>query len=252
MTSPSDLLGELGRVIHQAGALAQEARKKGGSELKPDGSIVTIADREVEIFLRGQLPQLVAGSTLWGEEFGREDEGPGGLWVVDPVDGTSNFSFGSPLWGVTAALVKNGEILLGAVALPDIGETYIGERGQGAWKDLQPLPPIPAGPIENYHLVSFDDGLVVRFPHAIIPGKMRYCGAFVVDGMFVASQRLRGMIGRRERLYDVAACALINAELGADVRYADGSKLDVGHLAKGNKITEPWIMFPRGTGFSLP
>ena len=251
MNSRADLVTALGELTWRAGAVAQEARKKGGSELKPDGSIVTIADREVETFLRGELPSLVSGSTIWGEEFGREEEGSGGLWVVDPVDGTSNFSFGSPLWGVTVALVKEGEILVGAVALPDLRELYTAGRDCGASLNGKALPQIPAGPIEDHELISFDDGLLVRHPHAKLPGKMRYGGAFVLDGMFVASQRLRGMIGRREKLYDVGACVLINSELGADVRYADGSPFDISPLAKGAKITKPWIMFPRDSGFYL-
>ena len=231
--------------------MAQEARKKGGSELKPDGSIVTIADREVETFLRAELPELVAGSTIWGEEFGREEEGSGGLWVVDPVDGTSNFSYGNPLWGVTVALVRGDDILVGAVALHDLNELYMGEMGCGAWKDGVRMGAIPPGPIEDHQLVSFDDGLVERFPNAKLPGKMRYAGAFVVDGMFVAAQRLRGMIGRREQLYDVASCVLINNELGADVRYADGAPFRIGELSGGQKITKPWIMFPHDSGFNL-
>jgi myo-inositol-1(or 4)-monophosphatase len=252
MSSPSHLLSALGDLTRRAGALAQEARKKGGSELKPDGSIVTIADREVETFLRGELPQLVPGSTIWGEEFGREAEGKNGLWVVDPVDGTSNFSFGNPLWGVTVALVQGNEIKVGAVALPDLGEIYLGELGCGAWKDGAPLPRIAPGPVMDHELVSFDDGLLARFPQANIPGKMRYAGAFVVDGMFVAAQRLRGMIGRREQLYDIASCVLINSELGADVRYADGKPFHIGELSTGKKINKPWLMFPKDSGFRLP
>jgi myo-inositol-1(or 4)-monophosphatase len=251
MDSPMDLVTALGELTRRAGALAQEARKKGGSELKPDGSIVTIADREVEIFLRNELPSLAPGSTLWGEEFGREEEGEGGLWVIDPVDGTSNFSFGSPLWGVTVALVKDARILAGVVALPDLGELYTSGLGLGSFLNGERLKEIPGGPVEDHQLISFDDGLLVRHPNAKLPGKMRYGGAFVVDGVFVATQRLRGMIGRREKLYDVAACVLINSELGADVRYADGSPFDIAPLAKGAKITRPWLMFPKDSGFYL-
>ncbi len=252
MSSPSHLPSALGDLTRRAGALAQEARKKGGSELKPDGSIVTIADREVETFLRSELPDLVEGSTIWGEEFGREEEGTGGLWVVDPIDGTSNFSFGNPLWGVTVALVKGNEVQVGAVALPDLGELYTAEKGFGAWKGNERLCAIEPGPIMDHQLVSYDDGLVARFPNVNLPGKMRYAGAFVVDGMFVASQRLRGMIGRREQLYDVASCVLINSELGADVRYADGKPFHIGELSTGKKINKPWIMFPKQSGFRLP
>src|SRR5579884_1150182 len=111
----SNLLADLGSLTERAGRLAQEIRGDGISrELKRDGSIVTTADRELEKLFRAELPKLVPESTVWGEEYGFEEEGSGGLWVVDPVDGTSNFSYGSPLWGVSAALVKGDQILFGA------------------------------------------------------------------------------------------------------------------------------------------
>ena len=99
--------------------------------------------------------------------------------------------------------------------------------------------------------MSYDDGLVTRFGSENLPGKMRYAGAFVIDGTFVSSQRLRGMIGRREQLYDIAGCVLINQECGAEIRYANGDLFDIEPLIGGKKIDRPWLMFPRESGFKL-
>jgi fructose-1,6-bisphosphatase/inositol monophosphatase family enzyme len=80
---------------------------------------------------------------------------------------------------------------------------------------------------------------------------MRCTGAFVVEGAFVLQQRFRGLVGLREKLYDVAPCVLMALELGADVRYADGSPFLLEELKTDVHITEPWLIFPADSGFFL-
>ncbi|MBW7927898.1 MAG: hypothetical protein H3C58_07390 [Fimbriimonadaceae bacterium] len=139
----------LADLAREAGRLAQSARRSLVREIKPDGSVVTNADREVEVFLRERLAQLQPGSAVWGEEFGFAEDGPGGVWLVDPVDGTTNFSLGSPLWGVSIAFYHAGEVLAGAVALPDLGETYSCIAGGGVDLDGRTLLPLASGPIDS-------------------------------------------------------------------------------------------------------
>ena len=246
---PAELLPELAEIVLQAGKIAQEKRLELKTQLKPDGSILTNADQAVEEFLRERLTHLIPGSTVWGEEFGHENEGAGGQWLVDPVDGTSNFSFGSPLWGVSVGLMSDAQIDLGAVFLPDLDELYLSARGGGVTCNGKPLPPIPPGPVQRHELVSYNDQVLSKYSD--LPGKMRHAGAFVIDGCFVAQQRYRGLIGIRERLYDIAACVLFGLELGADVRYADGTPIDFVALQANVKIRQPWIIFPKESGLFL-
>src|SRR5580704_11628440 len=101
MGSPSPLLLELAEIAKRAGKMAKDVQRGVARELKRDGSIVTVADREVETYLREALPKLIGGTNVSGEEFGYTEAGPNGLWIVDPVDGTTNFSFGTPMWAVS-------------------------------------------------------------------------------------------------------------------------------------------------------
>lgn len=249
MTGPSAELLELDRILGEAGRIAQRAREDLRSELKPDGSIVTNGDRLVETYLRQELRGLRPGASFWGEEFGFQPETPEGLWCIDPVDGTSNYSFGSPIWGVTAGLVHGEGVRLGAVVLPDLGETYLADE-HGTWMNGVPMAPIPPGPIKPEELVSASDP-ILRTLIDQIPGKLRNSGAFVVDAMWVARQRFRGLVGQREKLYDVAASLLILRNLGADIRYADGAPLVLEELKDDRKIGRPWLMFPSGSDFLL-
>ena len=69
--------------------------------------------------------------------------------------------------------------------------------------------------------------------------------------MFTITQRLRGMIGKGERLY-AAPCILFAQELGAEVRYLDGSPMKIEDLTDGRKIAGPWILFPQGSDVYFP
>jgi fructose-1,6-bisphosphatase/inositol monophosphatase family enzyme len=254
VTDLHDLRRRLEAAVNEAGKIAQDARAAGTRDLKPDGSIVTNGDRAAEAFLRPILTDMVPGSLVWGEEEGHDGAngfGEAGLWIVDPIDGTSNYAYGSPLWGVTAALVQGDAIVVGAMALPDLGESYSAALGQGATLNGSPLAPIPPGPIVRHELVGFCDDVLHAAHGTPIPGKMRCTGSFVVEGAFVATQRFRGLVGVGEKLYDVGTSVLIAQELGADVRYADGEPFGIGELARGGPIRKPWIIFPAGSGFAI-
>lgn len=244
----TDRLAELGRLAAEAGALAQAERTRLTPELKPDGSIVTNGDRAVETWLRERLPAFVADTTVWGEEFGFAEAGSGGRWLVDPIDGTSNYSYGSPLWGVSIALEVGGRLTLGAVALPDLGELYLAEDGAGAFLNGEPLALVAPGPIRPEHLTSFNEHVAARLRD--VPGKQRLSGAFVVEGTFTVRGRYRALVAMREKLYDVAACVVMARECGMDVRYIDGTPFEERALLKDEKIGRPWGILPMGSGFS--
>lgn len=231
-------------IAEEAGDKALEQQTQGVFEVKPDGSIVTPADKNIEVYLRGELTRLVPGSTVWGEELGFDKDNGHGVWLIDPIDGTSNFAFGSPMWGISIAFVKAGKIESGVIPLPGIFETYACNRQFGATCNGELLPSIPEGPIQPVHLISAGESTVRHLGLDALPGKHRSTGAFVIDGCFVAAQRLRGLVGLNERLYDVAASILICEELGAEVRYWDGKAFDVAELLDGQNISRPWVIFP--------
>lgn len=246
----TDRLVALGRIAAEAGALAQKERERLVRELKPDGSIVTNGDKAVELWLRKELTAFVPDTTVWGEEFGFEDAGPGGRWLVDPVDGTSNYAYGSPLWGVSIAYERDGDLRFGAVALPDLDEVFLAEAGEGAYLNGERLAPIEPGPIHPHELTSYNDWIARALSD--VPGKQRLSGAFVIDGTFAVRGRYRALVAMRERLYDVAACVLLAREVGMDVRYIDGTPFTERDLLVNDKIGRPWGILPRDSGYFSP
>lgn len=218
---------------------------------KLDGSLVTEADPKVEEFLRPRLQALVPGSSCWGEELGRDEPSEEGYWVLDPIDGTSNYIYGLPSWGTSVAFLRKGSVELGVVHLPVWEESLVCARGGGVFRDGERMPSIPAGSIRPEELVSASGAVCKWVAPRLLPGKMRCSGAFVADAAHVLTQRMRGLIGIREKLYDMAASWLMAEELGMDVRYAAGDPLLIDDLVLDKAIDRPWVMFPRGNEYFL-
>lgn len=233
-------------LIKQAATIADNLRQELQVEQKKDASLVTNVDRAIEQFLKPELLALTPGAGFYGEEFGHTPPTDAGYWVVDPVDGTSNFAYGQPLWGITVAYLKDGKIQCGAIYLPDLNELYTASLGEGAFINGNPLPQIPEGEISPSQLLGNTDSNVQYLSQT--PGKLRHIGSFVVESTFVATQRYRALITGNICLYDCAAGILINRELGADIRYLNGEPFDESSHLTTTQIP-PYYIGPKNSNF---
>src|SRR5437879_9798345 len=110
-------------------------------EATPDLTPVTDADRAVERALRERIAAERPGETVLGEEEG--DEGGGFAaaasspvrWILDPIDGTKNFTRGIPVWATLIALEREGRVICGVASAPALGHRWWAARGEGAWRD---------------------------------------------------------------------------------------------------------------------
>ena len=129
-----DLARSLGRC---AGLLALEYLERGVSpEDKPDASPVTIADRECEKLIAGEILRAFPDDGLLGEEGASRDGVSGRRWIVDPIDGTRDYVRGNRLWCNLIALEVRDVVEVGVCAFPALGESYWAVRGGGAWRSL--------------------------------------------------------------------------------------------------------------------
>ena len=132
-------LDAIAATVREAGAFAAAERVKGLTvEAKARQDFVTQADRAVERLLRAKLTALLPGSEFLGEEDGGATDAAL-LWVVDPIDGTTNYIRGLPHWCVSVALLENGAPRLGIVYAPALDWFYLAEAGKGATRNGQPL-----------------------------------------------------------------------------------------------------------------
>jgi histidinol-phosphatase len=107
-------------------------------ETKPDLTPVTEADRAVEAAIRDTLARERPVDGILGEEGGVTGGGTR-RWIVDPIDGTRNYSRGIPVWATLIALEENGGLRLGVVSAPALGRRWWAERGAGAFANGEPI-----------------------------------------------------------------------------------------------------------------
>jgi histidinol-phosphatase len=121
-------------------------------EWKSDNSPVTNADRQAETHLRSTLLGAFPADGFLGEEFGEQPGSSGYRWIIDPIDGTRSFVRGVPIWGTLVGLEYRGEQIAGVVAVPSLGQTFRALRGDGAFRDDQPIRVSMVGTLAEAHL----------------------------------------------------------------------------------------------------
>ncbi len=108
-------------------------RLPNGEIAKDDDSPVTKADREIEEIIRAEIEKKFPTHGIIGEEFGTKNSDAEFVWVLDPIDGTSSFIIGRPIFGTLIALAFRGKPILGVMNQPITGERWIGIDGEGSW-----------------------------------------------------------------------------------------------------------------------
>ena len=124
---------------------------------KEDQSPVTLADRAAETAMREVLAAQCAKDGIYGEEHGRERLDAGRVWVLDPIDGTRSFITGSPLWGTLIGLIEGGQVRLGLVDMPVLGERWWGisdSQGRVALRNGRPVRASQCTQIEQARIVT--------------------------------------------------------------------------------------------------
>lgn len=202
---------------------------------KNDGSIVTEADLAMQQRLTRDLAARFPEYPLLGEEMSEAEQirllaaGDAGLWVLDPLDGTSNYAANLPFFGVSLALLVARRPVLGLVYDPTRDECFTAEVGKGAWLNGVPLHCRPVDlPLEGcLAVVDFK-----RIPqHAAALAKrppyssQRCFGSVVLEWCWLAANRCHLYLHGRQKLWDYAAGALILAEAGGYAETLEGEPI---------------------------
>jgi len=214
------------RLATEAGALALRMRPQPGAAsatLKGAQDWLTEADGAVEAFLSEQLAMEFPEDGFQGEETGKGRQGAL-RWVVDPIDGTSNYARGGMRWCVSLGLLQDRKAVLGVLVAPALGETFAARRGGGA--TLNGVA-IHAAQTTDPARAVIEVGWSPRRPNTqyqAIVARVMAAGAMVRAGgsgamglADVAAGRIDGYIEAHINLWDVAAGLAILAEAGAKV-----------------------------------
>jgi len=237
----NELLNIAALVAREGGALAAKRRAEGVSVAASKSSeedIVTLADREVETHIRSRLAELRPNDGFFGEEGARGSSESGLTWVVDPIDGTVNYLYGIPAWGVSVAVVEGDAdpatwtALAGAVANASTGDLFSAALGLGATCNDRALSVSSSTDLAT-SLVStgFAYSAEVRshqgeMMHTILPRirDIRRLGACSLDLCDLADGRVDAFFEQTLSPWDHAAGALIAREAGAVITGFPGEK----------------------------
>jgi histidinol-phosphatase len=190
-------------------------------EHKADASEVTAADREAEAALRERLVRARPRHALLGEEEGAV--GPADSqwrWIVDPVDGTSNFVRGVPIWATLIALACEGQPVVGVASAPALGRRWWAARGAGAWVDGERISVSAVSELADVHLAYSDIGSFAEHGRgdalvglARSVWRARGLGDFWMH-VLVAEGAFDAAVEPIVNLWDVAALQIIVEEAG--------------------------------------
>jgi myo-inositol-1(or 4)-monophosphatase len=192
--------------------------------------MVSDADRDAEALVRGMLAQERPDDGLLAEEGSHREAESGRRWVVDPLDGTTNFLYGFPAWNVSVALEDADGGLVGVVYDPLRGETFTGLRGQGSHLNDSPLTVSDADRLDTALVATgFAYEAAQRERQAevvvrVLPRvrDIRRAGAAALDLCWMAARRVDAYYERGLNAWDWAAAALIVSEAGGTVRRLEG------------------------------
>jgi myo-inositol-1(or 4)-monophosphatase len=229
MQSPT--LSDLTELARGAGAILRGGfgqrhtiRHKGRIDL------VTEYDKRSEDYLVGELHSRFPGHTLYAEEGGKTEGHADAVWYIDPLDGTTNYAHGFPLFAVSIAYAEAGALRLGAVYNPIYDEMYTAELGKGARFNGELVG--VSEPEDLLHSLlttgfAYDDWVInTNLEHFIHFSRLcqgvRRLGSAALDLCYIASGRLDGYWEISLQPWDSAAGGLIAREAGATVTALDG------------------------------
>lgn len=222
-------------LLLEAGGIARRVQEDLRFEVKPDLSLVTAADKEIETLFERELERPSDGVYLIGEE---TIDGKGEnyieaalaneAYVVDPIDGTAPFAHHMPNWGVSVGRMKHGRLTDGAVYLPDFGEMVLSDgnavlqgvqRGSSwEWTTLD----VPRRGANPYGLLAITQSLAKR-GKVLLPNPVMVLGVAVVPMVGLLQGRFQGYLGS-VKLWDVAGALPLLLRMGFAISVMAGGE----------------------------
>jgi myo-inositol-1(or 4)-monophosphatase len=227
-------------------AMAQIAREAGALlmrhfnhhikiEYKGEADLVTVADRSSETLIRERIREHWPTHDILGEEQGLVDTGSDYRWYVDPLDGTTNFAHGFPVFCVSMAIEHKGQRIAGVIYDPTRDELFSAEQGSGAYLNQQPIhvsgiaklaeslvaTGFPSHKRHKNPNIHFYHQLTLR-THGV-----RRAGSAALDLCYVASGRVEAFWEFNLNPWDTAAGVLIVEEAGGKVTNFSGGPFNI-------------------------
>lgn len=245
------MLNFIENLAKSAGRLALKARQRfneGEIHFKNPKDLVTDTDRDVEHFLRKSISTAWPDHAILGEEEGMSNTGHSEyLWILDPIDGTTSFVHGAPLYSVSVGLYREGRPYAGAIYVPRLNELYSAQRGRGAFCNGKRIHVSAHTELVNCLGITGFACLRAGLPKNNLPHfcriapkirDIRRYGSAAYDLCAVASGSADFFWEMKLNVYDIAAGVVILSEAGGKVTdFSGGEKYpEEGILASNGAV----------------
>ncbi|HEY2592574.1 MAG TPA: inositol monophosphatase family protein [Chloroflexota bacterium] len=257
MTAELDLtrVREVGISAARAAGELLKSRIDSIREVRHKGVVDLVTDVDVasEKLVCSTLLEAFPNHTVLGEEGGTLGGNDARYrWLVDPLDGTTNYAHGFPLFCVSIGFEVEGELTFGAVYAPCQDELFVAERGRGATLNERPISVSEVSELRQAMVATgfpYERDAVSRALRSFevlsfASQAVRRVGSAALDLCFVACGRFDGYWEHRVKPWDIAAGALIVREAGGEVSATDGStfSVDGGQVLSSNRRLHPLLV----------
>lgn len=242
------------KAAKEAGTLLSERFGKHlAIEKKGQVNLVTDADRESEKLIKEIILARFPQHSFKAEEGTESANRSRYLWLVDPLDGTTNYAHGFPVYCVSIALLEDDEVIVACIYNPNLDECFTAEKGKGAYFNGHPITPSRTKKLDDALLAtgfpydireSTDNNLKEFAAFAVVARAIRRAGSAALDLAYTACGRFDGYWEFKLSPWDMAAGILIVNETGGRITNWSGQKCDIFKgevLASNGKIHDEML-----------
>ena len=207
---------------------------------KSDGSLITSCDLWSDKTIVNGLASIAPDEGVLSEEGGKLIPSTKAYWVVDPLDGTTNFAAGIPYWSISVARFVDGKPQSSFLIIPTLKKKFVSIKGKGVWLNNQKIDPSRNNhQSECVSLCSRSIKILQKNPNSIFPGKIRLLGVSSLNLTSVAMGQTFGAIESTPKIWDIAAAWLLLEELNCSIEWLETDPLN---LISGQNLSD--INFP--------
>ena len=207
---------------------------------KSDGSLITSCDLWSDKTIVDGLASIAPGEGVLSEEGGKSIPKTKAYWVVDPLDGTTNFAAGIPYWSISVARFVNGRPQSSFLVIPTLKKKFVSIKGQGVWLNNKKIDPNKNNhQSECISLCSRSIKILQKKPETVFPGKIRLLGVSSLNLTSVAMGQTFGAIESTPKIWDIAAAWLLLEELNCSIDWLETNPLN---LVSGQNLSD--VNFP--------
>ena len=206
---------------------------------KADGSLITSCDLWSDKTIVDGLASIAPGEGVLSEEGGKFIPKSKAYWVVDPLDGTTNFAAGIPYWSISVARFIDGKPQASFLIIPTLKKKFVSIQGQGVWLNNKKIDPNQNTQSECVSLCSRSIKILQKKPNSVFPGKIRLLGVSSLNLTSVAMGQTFGAIESTPKIWDIAAAWLLLEELNCCIEWLETNPLN---LVAGQNLSD--VNFP--------